>query len=216
MTVISSQMVKQLREMTGAGMMDCKKALEASQGNFDDAVAHLRKAGLKNVEKRAGKVASDGLIFSYIHPGARVGVIMELNCETDFVARGADFQGLAKTIAMHIAWSKPQYVCREEIAADVLQREKDIYLSQLKPGQEKVAEKIVSGKLEKYYEEACLLEQFDARDPASKKRIGDLVTELSAKVGEKIVVRRFVRFELGEGIEKPQSDFAAEVAAACA
>ncbi len=202
--------------MTGAGMMDCKKALEVSGGNMDEAVAHLRKAGLKNVEKRAGKVASDGVIYSYIHPGSRVGVILELNCETDFVARGQDFQSLAKAIAMHVAWSKPRFVSREEISAEVLAQEKEIYLSQLKPGQEKVAEKIIAGKLEKFYEETCLLEQFDARDASAKKRIGDLVTELSAKVGEKIAVRRFVRYELGEGMEKPQADFAAEVAAACA
>jgi len=216
MTEITSQMVKTLREMTGAGMMDCKKALEKTSGNFEEAVDHLRKAGLKNVEKRAGKVASEGVIFSYIHPGARVGVLLELNSETDFVARGADFQTLAKEISMHIAWSKPRYVSREEVPAAELEREKEIYRSQLKPGQEKVAEKIISGKLEKFYEETCLLEQFDAREPGAKRRIGDVAAALSAKVGEKIVVRRFIRFELGEGIEKPVTDFAAEVAAASA
>lgn len=214
MTAITSQMVKELREMTGAGMMDCKKALENSGGNIDAAVDFLRKAGLKKVEKRAGKVASEGLIYSYIHPGSRVGVILELNCETDFVARGADFLALAKEIAMHIAWSKPAYVSREEVPQDVLEREKEIYRSQLKPGQEKVADRIITGKLEKFYEESCLLEQYDARDTAGKRKIGDLPTELSAKVGEKIIVRRFQRYELGEGIEKPQADFTAEVAAA--
>jgi len=205
-------MVKELREMTGAGMMDCKRALESTNGNMEAAVDHLRKAGLKKVEKRAAKTASEGVVFSYIHPGSRVGVLLELNSETDFVARGADFTALAKDIAMHIAWSKPRYVSREEIPAPELEREKEIYRSQLKPGQEKMADKIIAGKLEKFYEDTCLLEQFDARDAAAKKRIGDLVSQLSAKVGEKVVLRRFVRFEVGEGIEKQLMDFSAEVA----
>jgi elongation factor Ts len=214
MTAITSQMVKQLRDMTGAGMMDCKKALENSSGSLDAAVDFLRKSGLKKVEKRAGKIASEGVVFSYIHPGSRVGVMLELNCETDFVARGSDFLALAKEIAMHIAWSKPTYVSREEVPQDVLEREKEIFRSQLKPGQEKVADRIITGKLEKFYEDTCLLEQYDARDTTGKRKIGDLPTELSAKVGEKIIVRRFLRYELGEGIEKPEADFGAEVAAA--
>lgn len=206
MAEITAQMVKELREMTGAGMMDCKKALEEAKGSTDEAVALLRKKGLKQVEKRAGRVAAEGLIYSYIHPGSRVGVLLELNCETDFVARSDEFQELAKAVSMHIAWASPRFVSREEVGADILAKEQEIYRSQLKPGQEKVAEKIISGKLEKFYEDTCLLEQLDARDPAAKKKIGDMVSELSAKVGEKIVMRRFTRYEVGEGIAKAEQE----------
>lgn len=205
MAEITAQMVKELREMTGAGMMDCKKALGEANGNVNDAVAILRKKGLKSAEKRAGRVATEGIIFSYIHPGSRIGVMLELNCETDFVGRGEEFLALAKDLAMHIAWASPKFVSREEVPAEVLEREKDIFRSQLKPGQEKMADKIIGGKLEKFYEESCLLDQMDVRDPSVKKRIGDLVQEFSAKVGEKIVMRRFARYEIGEGLGQTNS-----------
>lgn len=216
MTQVSAQLVKELRDMTGAGMMDCKKALGETAGDLDKAVDFLRKKGLKNLEKRAGKVAAEGMVFSYIHPGNRIGVMLELNSETDFVARSEDFEALAKALAMHVAWSAPKYVRREEVPAEVIESEKEIYRAQLNPGQEKVADKIISGKLDKFFETVCLLEQFDAKDPTAKKRIGDLIQDLSSKVGEKIVLRRFSRYEVGEGIEKTQSDYAAEVAAAAA
>lgn len=216
MTQVSAQLVKELRDMTGAGMMDCKKALGETEGDLDKAVDFLRKKGLKNLEKRAAKVAAEGMVFSYIHPGNRVGVMLELNSETDFVARSEDFEALAKALAMHVAWSAPKYVGREDVPAEVIESEKAIYRAQLSPGQEKVADKIISGKLDKFFETVCMLEQFDAKDPTAKKRIGDLIQDLSAKVGEKIVLRRFSRYEVGEGIEKAQSDYAAEVAAAAA
>ena len=211
MSQVTAQLVKELREMTGAGMMDCKKALEETKGHVDDAVQLLRKKGLKSVEKRSGKVAAEGVVYSYIHSGGRIGVMLELNCETDFVARGDEFLALAKEIAMHVAWANPRFVRREEVTEDALEREKDVYLTQIKPEQAAMKDKIIAGKLEKFYEGVCLLEQFDAKDPTSKKRIGDLLSDLSAKVGEKIVLRRFLRYEVGEGIEKAQTDFAEEV-----
>ena len=200
--------------MTGAGMMDCKKALAENDANIDKALEFLRKKGLKSVEKRSGKVAAEGVVFSYIHAGGRIGVMLELNCETDFVARGEDFQALAKDIAMHIAWSSPKYVSREEVPADVVEKEKEIYLSQLKPEQQKMADKILPGKIEKFYQTVCLVDQLDAKSEGGKKTIADMITEISAKLGEKIAVRRFNRFEVGEGIEKEVVDYAAEVAAA--
>ena len=214
MAQITAQLVKQLREMTGAGMMDCKKALTESDGNIDKAVEFLRKKGMKSVEKRAGKVTAEGVVYSYIHPGGRIGVLLELNCETDFVSRGDDFQNLAKDIAMHIAWSSPKYVHREEIPAEVMESEERILRSQLKPEQAKMADKILAGKLEKFYETVCLVDQIDVKDSSAKKTIGDLTTDLSAKLGEKIAIRRFSRFEVGEGIEKPVEDYAEEVARA--
>ncbi len=214
MTQISAEMVKTLRERTGAGMMDCKKALQETGGDLEQAQDYLRKKGLKTAEKRAGKVAAEGTVFCYLHPGGRIGVMLELNCETDFVAQNHEFQSLARDLAMHIAWAKPQYVSREEIPQDVIDREKAVYESQLKPEQEKMAEKIILGKLEKFYEEVCLLDQIDVRDSSSKKKIGTLLTELTGKMGEKVVCRRFTRFELGEGIEREEIDFAAEVAQA--
>lgn len=213
MVEVTSEMVKTLRERTAAGMMDCKKALAESGGDMEKAIDILRKKGLKDAGKRAGRVAREGMVLSYIHGGGRIGVMVELNCETDFVARNEDFTALAQTVAMHIAWANPRYLDRESVPAADLEREKEIYRSQLKPGQEAMAEKILAGKLEKFYAENCLVEQLDARDPEAKKSIGALVQDVSAKIGEKIVLRRFVRFELGEGIEKQQSDFAAEVAA---
>ena len=213
MAEITASMVKDLREKTGAGMMDCKAALTDSQGDFDKAIEYLRKKGLKNVGKRAGKVAAEGQIYSYIHSGNKIGVMLELNSETDFVAKSDDFSELCKRIAMHVAWANPKYVGREEVPASAIASESEIFRSQLTPQQEKMADKIIAGKLERFYSEVCLLEQEDSRDPAAKKKIGDLISDLSAKVGEKLVLRRVVRFEVGEGIEKAVNDFAAEVAA---
>ena len=214
MAEISAAMVKDLREKTGAGMMDCKGALSESNGDFDKAVEILRMKGLKNVSKRAGKVAAEGQIYSYIHAGSRVGVMLELNAETDFVAKSEEFCDLCKRIAMHIAWANPRYLSREDVPSSVIESETNIYRSQLTPQQEKVADKIIAGKIDKFYAEVCLVEQEDSRDPAAKKKIGDLVQDLSSKVGEKIVLRRFMRYEVGEGIEKKTNDFAAEVMAA--
>ncbi|MCC6220837.1 MAG: translation elongation factor Ts [Deltaproteobacteria bacterium] len=205
MAEITAQMVKELRELTSAGMMDCKKALSESGGSMEGAIELLRKKGLKDVTKRAGRVAAEGCIYSYIHTGNQIGVMLELNSETDFVARGQEFNDLARTIAMHVAWAKPLYLSREDVCSEVLEKEKDIFRAQLTPQQQNVADKIISGKLEKFYAENVLLEQLDARDPASKKCIGDLITELSAKVGEKIVLKRFVRFEVGEGVQQNES-----------
>ncbi len=214
MSEVNAQMVKELRDKTGAGMMDCKKALAESAGDLEKAVDFLRKKGLKDVSKRAGKTAAEGVVHSYIHSGGRIGVMLELNCETDFVARGDEFQGLAKSIAMHIAWSAPRFLSREEVPADVIAREEEVYRSQLKPEQQKMADKILPGKLEKFYEGVCLLEQLDVRDTSGKKTIQDNINEISAKLGERIAVRRFARYEVGEGIEKPQTNYVEEVKAA--
>ena len=213
MAEITAQMVKDLREKTGAGMMDCKAALADSSGDVEKAIEFLRKKGLKNVSKRAGKVAAEGQVYSYIHAGSKVGVILELNSETDFVAKGDDFTSLARAIAMHVAWANPKYLSREDVPQNVIESEKAIAVSQLKPQQQAMADKIIPGKLDKFYADVCLLEQLDAVDPAAKKTIKNLIDDLSAKVGEKIVLRRFVRFEVGEGLEKQASDFAAEVQA---
>ena len=212
MAEVSAKLVKELREQTGAGMMDCKQALTEANGDMEKAVDVLRKKGLKSVEKRAGRVAAEGTVLSYIHAGGRIGVLLELNCETDFVARGDEFQALAKDIAMHIAWANPKYVTREEVPATEVEREKEIYLSQLKPEQQKMADKILPGKLEKFYETVCLLDQVDVKDTAGKKKISEIINEKGAKIGEKIALRRFVRFEVGEGIQKETVDYAQEVA----
>ncbi len=214
MSAVNAKQVKELREITGAGMMDCKSALSETGGDLDKAIDFLRKKGLKNVEKRSGKVAAEGSVVSYIHAGGRIGVMLELNCETDFVGKGEDFVDLGRRIAMHIAWSNPKVVSREEISAADIDRETEVLRAQLKPEQGKMADKIISGKLEKYYSEVCLLEQVDAQEEGSKKSIGDIVNEMSMKVGEKITVRRFSRYEVGEGIEKQVVDYAAEVAEA--
>lgn len=212
MSDISSEMVKELRNRTGAGMMDCKAALKEANGSLDAAIEVLRKKGLKNIGKRAGKVASEGTIGTYIHAGDQVAVVVELNSETDFVARSEDFKQLAKDIALHIAAMKPVYPNIEDVPAAVIEKEKEIALAQLNENQRKNADKILPGKLEKFYEDTVLLKQAFVRDDSGKKTIKDLIEELSMKVGEKIVVRRFVRFEVGEGIEKAEANFAAEVA----
>jgi elongation factor Ts len=193
-------------------MMDCKAALKEANGSMDAAIEVLRKKGLKNIGKRAGKVASEGTIGTYVHAGDQVAVVVELNSETDFVARSDDFKQLAKDIALHIAAMKPTYAYVEDVPAAVIEKEKEIFLAQLNENQRKNADKILPGKIEKFYEDTVLLKQLFVRDEAGTKTVKDLIEALSMKVGEKIVVRRFVRFEVGEGIEKAETDFAAEVA----
>lgn len=198
MTQITAQSVRMLRQKTGLGMMDCKKALQETGGDSEKAIEYLRKQGLSAVEKRAGRDASEGLIQAYIHQGSRLGVLLEVNCETDFVVRTDDFQGFAKDVAMHIAASQPLAVDREGIAADAVARERAIYLEQAKnEGKpEHIAAKIVEGRLEKFYQENCLMEQVFVKNP--DQTIGELISEITAKIGEKITVRRFERFVLGE------------------
>ena len=198
MTQITAQSVRMLRQKTGLGMMDCKKALQETGGDSEKAIEYLRKQGLSAVEKRAGRDASEGLIQAYIHQGSRLGVLLEVNCETDFVARTDDFQEFAKDVAMHIAASQPLAVDREGVPADAVERERAIFLEQAKnEGKpEHIAEKIVEGRMEKFYQENCLMEQVFVKNP--DQTIGELVTEITAKIGEKITVRRFERFVLGE------------------
>ena len=210
---ITAQMVKQLRERTGAGMMDCKSALTETKGDMESAVDYLRKKGLSAAAKKAGRVAAEGAVGSYIHGNGKIGVLVEVNCETDFVARTEEFQELVRDIAMHIAAAEPRAVRREEVTQADLDRERAIFRDQAlasgKPAH--IVDKIVDGKIEKYFSEFVLLEQPFVKDP--DKTVGQLVTERIAKIGENIQVRRFVRFKLGEGIEKRQDDFAAEVMA---
>jgi elongation factor Ts len=195
---ITSSMVKELRVKTGAGMMDCKEALIAADGDFEKAVDYLRKKGMSAATKRSSKAAKDGAIASYIHMGGRIGVLVEVNCETDFVAKTEAFQAMAKDLAMHVAASNPLYVRSDEIPPEALAREKEIYRSQLieekKP--EKIWEKIIEGKLKKYFEEVCLIEQKFIKN--TDITVGTLVTNMIAQTGENIVVRRFCRFQLGE------------------
>jgi len=198
---ISSAMVKELRVKTGAGMMDCKEALAAVEGDFEQAIDFLRKKGLSAATKRSSKAAKDGTVSSYIHMGGKIGVMVEINCETDFVAKTADFQTMGKDIAMHIAASNPLYVRPDELPEDALNREKEIYKSQLreegKP--EKIWDKIIEGKLKKYYEDVCLTEQKFVKN--ADITVGTLVSNMIAKTGENIVIRRFARFQLGEEIK---------------
>ncbi len=211
--MITAEMVKDLRERTGAGMMDCKKALTETGGDMDKAVDFLREKGLAAAAKRAGRVAAEGVIEAYIHGMGRIGVMLELNCETDFVAKTDDFRQLAKDLAMQVAASNPSYVRREEVPADVIEHEREVLKAQAmnegKPAN--IAEKMVVGRLEKFYKENCLMEQPFIKDPDTT--VTQLITAKIAKIGENISVRRFVRYQLGEGIEKKSNDFAAEVMA---
>ncbi len=198
MTTISANIVKELREKTGAGMMECKKALSESSGDFEKAIDLLRQKGLATAAKKSGRSASEGLIGSYIHMD-RIGVMLEVNCETDFVARTDDFRELVKDIAMHIAAANPSYLSPENVPQDIIEREKEIYRAQVANKPPQVVDKIVEGKLEKFYSEVCLVEQIFVKDPDQKKKIKDIITAKIAKLGENIVVRRFARFQLGEG-----------------
>jgi elongation factor Ts len=198
---ISSQLVKDLRQRTGAGVMDCKAALIEATGDMEGAIEYLRRKGLATAAKKAGRIATDGLVSAYIHAGGKIGVLVEVNCETDFVARTDDFQAFVKNIAMHIAAANPQYIRREEIPSEILEREKRIYRTQaLDSGKpEKVIDKIVEGKLERFYSEVCLLEQTYVKD--SDLTIKDVLDALIGKIGENIAIRRFARFQLGEGLQ---------------
>jgi len=209
--VITAEMVKELRERTGAGMMDCKRALVETNGDIEKAIDELRTKGLAKAAKKAGRVASEGVVTSYIHGGGRIGVMVEVNCETDFVAKTNDFKQLAYDIAMQIAASNPEYLNREEVPQEVINREKEILKAQaLEEGKpEKVIEKMVEGRVEKFFKERCLLEQAFIKD--LDKSVQELINENIARMGENITIRRFARYEVGEGIEKESCDFASEV-----
>ncbi|NLH97757.1 MAG: translation elongation factor Ts [Clostridiaceae bacterium] len=210
--MITAEMVRQLRERTGSGMMDCKKALTEANGDMEKAIEILRERGLAAAAKKAGRIAAEGVVDAYIHGNGRIGVLVEVNIETDFAAKNEEFRQFVKDIAMQIAAAKPEYVRREEVPADVIEKEMNILRAQArnegKP--EKVIEKMVEGRIEKYFKEVCLLEQPWIKDP--DKTIKDLVAEKIATIGENISIRRFARFEMGEGLEKKQEDFAEEVA----
>jgi len=216
MAEITASAVKALREKTGAGMVDCKNALVEANGDEAAAIEILRKKGMATAGKKAGRVTAEGVVGSYIHMGGKVGVLVEINCESDFVARGEEFQQLVKDVAMHIAAADPRYISRNEVPADVLEKEREILLSQLKNDPKNagkpddVLNKIIEGRLNKFFEENVLLDQPFVKDPS--KTVGELVTEKIASIKENISIRRFTRYKMGEGIEKKQDDFAAEVA----
>ena len=208
----TAQDVAKLRAQTGVGMMECKKALTEANGDFEKAIVILRERGLKAVDKKQGRIASEGLVASYIHMGGRIGVLVEVNCETDFVAKSDDFQVLVKDIAMHIAAANPKYVTEAEVPTAELEAEKEILkvqaLNEGKPAN--IVERMIEGRIKKYYEDVCLLNQPFVKD--SSKTINDNLTEATFKIGEKISIRRFVRYELGEGMEKRNDNLAEEVA----
>ena len=212
--------VEALRASSGAGMMDCKKALEACDGNMDKATEWLREKGMATAAKKAGRIAAEGIVDSYIHMGGKVGVLLEVNCETDFVAKGDDFKAFAHDVALQIAAVKPLYVRREEVPQEIIDKEREIALAQInndpkmasKP--DMVKNKIIDGKIETYYKENCLLDQVFVKD--SSKTINQLTIEQTAKCGEKVTIRRFVRYEMGEGLEKRNENFADEIAKATA
>jgi len=214
MADVTAQMVKELRERTGAGMADCKKALVETGGEMEKATEYLRKKGLAAAAKKAGRVATEGLVYSYIHGNSRVGVLVEVNCETDFVARGEAFQGFVKEVALQICAMNAQYVAAEEIPAAIEEKERAILTDKAKEQgkPEAVVAKMVDGQIAKWKKELCLLEQVWVKAEDGKKTIKDLQSETIAKTGENCRIRRFVRFELGEGLEKKADDFAAEVA----
>jgi elongation factor Ts len=211
MADVSAAMVKELREKTGAGMMDCKKALAETSGDFAKAEEWLRKKGITGAAKLAGKTAAEGLIGAYVHNG-KVGVLVEVNCQTDFVARNEDFQALVRDLALHIAALNPQYVRREEIPPELLEKEREIERVKLREQKkpEAMIDKILTGKIEKYYETVCLVDQPFVKD--DKKKVHEVVTEAIAKIRENISIRRFTRYQVGEGIETKKEDLAAEVA----
>ena len=216
MAEITASAVKSLREKTGAGMIDCKNALVEAGGDETQAVEILRKKGMATAGKKAGRVTAEGVVGSYIHMGGKVGVLVEINCESDFVARGDEFQQLVKDVAMHIAATDPRFLKREDVPSGELDKEREILMEQLKNDPknaskpEDVLNKIIEGRLNKFYEENVLLDQPFVKDPS--KTVGELVTEKISSIKENITVRRFTRYKMGEGIEKRQDDFAAEVA----
>lgn len=216
MAEITASAVKSLREKTGAGMVDCKNALVEANGDEAQAIEILRKKGMATADKKSGRVTAEGAVGSYIHMGGKVGVLVEVNCESDFVSRGDEFQQLVKDIAMHIAAVDPKYVRREEVPADILDKEREILREQLKNDPKNankpadVLNKIIEGRVNKYYEDNVLIDQPFVKDPS--KTVGELVTEKISSIKENISVRRFSRFKMGEGIEKKVDDFASEVA----
>ena len=220
---INAQQVKSLRDRTGAGMMDCKNALVETSGDEEAALEIIQKKGLARVAKKAGAIAADGLIHSYVHAGSRVGVLLEVNCQTDFVARNEEFKQFVEELGMHIASEKPEVVREEEVSADLIDRQKKIFVGQMeeeaaqtgKAKPPEAVEKIVEGKLAKWKREICLVDQIFIMTE-DKKTVGEILDELAAKIGEKLSIRRFVRYELGEGIERKAVDLAAEVAATLA
>jgi elongation factor Ts len=199
---VNATVVRELRERTGAGIMDCKKALAESGGNLEKAVDYLRQKGLAAAARKVDRVAADGAVGAYVHPGGKIGVLVEINCETDFVARTAEFQALLKDMAMQVAAAHPRYVRREEVSADELEKEKSIYRQQaLESGKpERVVEKIVEGKMDRFYSEVCLLEQAFIKDP--DRKVSDIIHDAVGRLGENIQVRRFARYHLGEGAQK--------------
>lgn len=203
--------VVELREKTGVGMLDCKKALTESNGDMEKAVAWLREKGIASAAKKQSRIAAEGAVFSYIHMGGKIGVLLEINCETDFVAKSDDFQALGHDVAMHIAAAAPKYVTTEEVDTTELDKEKEILRAQaLNEGKpEAVVDRMVEGRIKKYYKEVCLMEQEFVKDPS--KTISQLVSDATIKIGEKISIRRFVRYQMGEGLEKRKDDFAEEV-----
>ena len=209
--MISASAVKELRERTGSGMMDCKKALTESNGDMEKAIEILREKGLAAAAKKAGRIASEGIVDSYIHGGGRIGVLIEVNSETDFVAANEEFRQFVKDMAMQVAASNPLYVKREDVDPKVIEKEREIYRAQaLNEGKpEKIIEKMIEGRVEKYYKEICLLEQPFIKD--TDKTVQEILTSLIAKIGENITIRRFVRFERGEGLEKKEDNFVDEV-----
>lgn len=219
MAEISATMVKQLRDRTGAGMMDCKNALVEAGGDEEKALEIIQKKGLAKAAKRAGAIATEGVIQAYIHPGARLGVLVEINCQTDFVSRGEDFKQFVEDVCLQIASMSPLFTRREDVPGEAIEKQKALFKAQMdeedqksgKKRPEQAVGKILDGKLAKWLSESCLVEQVSVRE--TEKTIQQISDELSAKTGEKISVRRFVRFELGEGIEKRKSDLAADVAA---
>ena len=210
---ITAAQVKELREATGVGMMECKKALTETNGDMDKAMEWLRKKGIASAEKKAGRVAAEGVVEAYIHMGGKIGVMVEVNCETDFVAKTPDFHAFVRDIAMHIAAANPTYLNREEVPAEILDKEREILRAQaLNEGKpEKIVDRMVEGRVEKFYKENCLVDQPFVKDP--DKTIAQYVTERVQMTGENIKIRRFVRYEMGEGLEKRHDNFAEEVAA---
>ena len=212
-TKVTAAMVKELREKTGAGMMDCKGALQETDGDLEKAADLLREKGIADSVKKGGRIAAEGVVQSYIHMGGKIGVLVEVNCETDFVAKTDAFKTLAADIAMHIAAANPRYLCREEVDAADLEHEKEVLVNQAlnegKPAN--IVEKMVEGRMKKFYGEVCLMEQVYVKSD-DNKTIEEVIKEAIAEFGENIKIRRFVRFEMGEGLEKRNEDFAAEVA----
>ncbi len=206
---ITANQVKELREKTGAGMMDCKNALSESSGDMEQAIVWLRKKGLASAQKKATRIAAEGMVGHYIHPGSKLGVLVEVNCETDFAAKSNEFQQLVKEIAMHIAAQNPLYVRRDEVPGEVIEKEKEIYKAQVSGKPAHIVDKIAEGKLESFYQMTCLYDQQFVKDPS--QTVEQLINGIIGTIGENIRVRRFSRFKTGEGLEKRQSDLAADV-----